>query len=225
MIMHKSELVIFGASNIVSDIVECAIACQIQPKKIVLDLPEVTDNRSFPIAQRIERLNSHWNLSITTESLASFIPTEHEIYLLGPTTPLREELVERIRVRHSLSFHTLIHPTAYVSSMTKLGQGVFIGAKSVIAPGVILNDHVFINRGVTIGHDTKVGSYTRLQPGTNIGGLTQIGKSVTVGIGATIVDRIVIGDHAVIAAGSCVIHDIESHKLVAGSPAMIKRSI
>lgn len=223
--MQQPELVIFGASNIVSDIVECAISCHIKPKKIILDLPETTDKRGFPITQRLEWINSHWKLAITLETLEEFVPEANEIYLLGPTTPQRQELVNRIEARHLLTFYTLIHPSAYVSSMTKLGKGVFIGAKSVIGPGTVLGDHVFINRGVTVGHDTKIGDYARIQPGTNIGGLTQIGKCVSIGIGTTIVDRIRIGDRAVIGAGSCVLHDIESHKLAVGSPAMIKRSV
>lgn len=223
--MQPSNLVIFGSSNIISDIVECALACQIRPKKIVLDLPESPGIRDIPIAKRIELLNAQENLTITLESLAKFIPMANEVYILGPTTPQREALAGRILSNHKIQFHTLIHPTAYVSPMSKLGQGVFVGAKSVIGPGASLGDHIFINRGVTIGHDTKVGNYSRIQPGCNIGGLTQIGKSASIGIGATIVDRIDVGDHAVIAAGSCVLHDIQSHALAAGSPAVIKKAI
>lgn len=223
--MQKLELVIFGASNMISDIVECAIAHQITPKKVILDSPEPSGNRDIPIARRLEMLNEYFNTKITLEPLTTFTPKANEIYVLGPTTPQREDLARRINSNYQLQFHNLIHPTAYLSPMTKLGQGVFVGAKSVLGPGTRFGDHVFINRGVTIGHDTHVGSYSRIQPGCNVGGLSQIGKSVSVGIGATIVDRIAIGDYSVVAAGSCVLNDIGANLLVAGSPATIKRAI
>ena len=223
--MQKFELVIFGASNMISDIIECAIAHQITPKRVILDSPEPSGIRDIPIARRIEILNEHFNTTITLASLATFTPQANEIYILGPTTPQREDLVRRINSTYQLQFHNLIHPTAYVSPMATFGQGVFIGANSVLGTGVKFDDHVFINRGVTIGHDTHIGSYSRIQPGCNIGGLTRIGKSVSIGIGATIVDRITIGENSVIAAGSCVLSDIGTHQLVAGSPATIKREI
>jgi len=223
--MQQIELIVFGTSNIVSDIVECAIACGIMPKKVILDLPESSGSRDIPISKRIEILNQHWNIDITIEPLEDFAPKDNQVYLLGPTTPQRENLVGRINSNYQIHFHNLIHPSAYVSPLAKIGQGLFIGAKSVLGPGVTIGDHVFINRGVTIGHDTKVGSYSRIQPGTNIGGLTEIGRSVSVGIGSTIVDRVVIGHHAVIGAGSCVLGDIASHQLAAGCPATIKRTL
>lgn len=223
--MQKPKLVIFGASNVLSDVIECAIACQIYPKKVILDSPEPSGIRDIPVANRIRAFNEHYKTQITLEPLLEFIPEAGEIYILGPTTPQREDLVSRINSYYQLQFHNLIHPTAFLSPMTKLGQGIFVGAKSVLGPGVTFGDHVFINRGVTIGHDTYIGSYSRIQPGCNIGGLTQVGRSVSVGIGATIVDRVAIGDHSVIAAGSCVLNDIGANQLAAGSPATIKRSV
>ncbi len=95
----------------------------------------------------------------------------------------------------------------------------------MIAPGAVLHEHVFVNRGATIGHDTSIGSFSRIQPGSNIGGLSRLGRGVTVGIGATLIERLAIGDNAVVGAGSTVLHDVPDNVVVVGTPARIERSI
>jgi acetyltransferase-like isoleucine patch superfamily enzyme len=46
-----------------------------------------------------------------------------------------------------------------------------------------------------------------------------------VGIGATVIEKLVIGEGATIAAGAVVLHDVEERTLVAGIPAVAKKSL
>jgi len=215
-------LVIFGASNIVSDIFDCALANGLHPAKVVLHLPESAGPRDIPLAVRIAALQGLCEPP-QIETLDAFQPAADERYILGPTTPTRANLVAAVARRFALRYHTLIHPTACVSPLARLGEGVFIGANSVIGPGAILGDHVFVNRGVTIGHDTHIGSFSRIQPGANIGGLSRIGSSVTVAIGATLLERLVIGNNAFVAAGAVVTTDVPDDVLVLGVPAKFRK--
>jgi sugar O-acyltransferase (sialic acid O-acetyltransferase NeuD family) len=223
-IMNKSKLVIFAASNILSDIFECALANGLTPTRVILDLPEPHGARDRSLLERLKTW-SYACLPPVVEPLESFIPTLGEVYILGPTTPQREYLANKLLAKFGLPFCTLVHPTAYVSPSALLGAGVFVGAGSIIGPGAIIGDNVFINRGVTIGHDTTIEAYSRIQPGCNIGGLTKIGRSVSISIGATIVDRIVIGSGSIIAAGAVVLHDLDQNVMAAGAPATIKKRI
>ncbi len=220
----ESNLVIFGASNILSDIFDCALSNRMQVKKIVLHHPEVIGERDRGVHERVRDLAVLGQFPEIIP-LESFKPEIGEVYLLGPTTPSRVVLAEELRTRFQLSFISLVHPSAYVSPLAKVGEGVFVGANSVVGPGVTLADHVFVNRGVTIGHDTRIGSYTRIQPGSNLGGLSQIGSSVTVGIGATLIERLIIGDRAFIGAGAVVTADVIPDVLVTGIPAKIKKHL
>ena len=215
------RLVIFGASNIVSDLFDCALATGLVPAKVILHLPESDGPRDIALTTRVAALAPLCDPP-RIETLDEFRPVEGELYLLGPTTPTRANLAAEIQRRFALRYHTLVHPTAYVSPLASLGQGVFIGANSVVGPGARLEDHVFVNRGVTIGHDTRIGSFSRLQPGANLGGLSRIGGGVTVAIGATLLERLVVGDRAFIGAGAVVTKDVPDDALVLGIPTKFK---
>jgi sugar O-acyltransferase (sialic acid O-acetyltransferase NeuD family) len=220
----KRCLVVFGASNILGDIFDSALANGLVPAKVVMHLPEDDDPRSIPVAVRVARLAPHCSPP-AIEALSEFRPAQGEVYLLGPTTPKRAALASELRRRHALLFHTLVHPTAYVSPLATLGQGTYVGAQAVIASGAALDEHVFVNRCAMVGHDTRVGMFSRIQPGANVAGLSRLGRGVTIGIGATLVERLEIGDNAVIGAGSVVLEDVPENVLVAGIPAQIKKVI
>lgn len=215
------RLVIFGASNIVSDLFDCALANGLVPARVVLHLPESGGERDMALADRVAALAGLCDPP-KIETLDEFRPQAGELYLLGPTTPTRANLAAEIERRFGLRYHTLIHPTAYVSPLARIGQGVFVGANSVVGPGAWLDDHVFVNRGVTIGHDTRIASFSRLQPGANLGGLSRIGGGVTVAIGATLLERLVVGDRAFIGAGAVVTKDVPDDALVLGIPTKFK---
>lgn len=222
--MMEKQLVIFGVSNILSDLFDCALGNGLRLGKVVIHYPEEIGERDIRLADRLQEL-SKYCAPPSVQQLDDFSPAANELYLLGPTTPTRAVLADELKNRYGMAFHTLVHPTAYVSPQATLGEGVFVGANSVIGPGAVLDSHVFVNRGVTIGHDTHVGAFSRVQPGSNIGGLTRIGYGATVGIGATLLERLVIGDHAFIGAGAVVIADMPANVLVTGIPAKIKKTL
>ena len=221
---QASDLVIFGASNILSDIFDCAHALGLRITKVVLMMEETVGPRDKSLANRIADFGRLGHSPII-QSIEAFEPQASERYILGPTTPLRAAMADELHRRFGLAFTVLVHPSAYVSPLAELGGGVFIGANSVIAPGVALGEHVFVNRGVTIGHDTRIGPFSRVQPGSNLGGLSRIGRGVTIGIGATLVERLQIGDHAFIGAGAVVLRDVEANLLVFGAPAKVRKRL
>ena len=218
------QLVIFGLSNILSDLLDAALAHGLRVKTIVMDQAEALGERDLGVQIR---LDTYAQLAPRPQliALADFSPAANECYLLGPTTPQREQLVDRLVTRFGLGFCTLVHPSAYVSPLASLGPGVFVGANSVVAAGARLAEHVFVNRGVTVGHDTQVGAYSRLQPGANLGGLTVLGQGVTVGLGATVLERLRLGDGAFVGAGAVVLEDVPSRVLVVGIPAKFKKQL
>lgn len=215
------KLVIFGVSNILSDLFDCALANGLALHKIVVHHQETVGPRDVPLTKRLEAL-ARIATPPAVQMFDAFRPEADECYLLGPTTPERAALAQELAQRHGLAYCTLVHPTAYVSPLAQLGQGVFVGARSVIAPGVCLEEHVFINRGVTIGHDTRIGAFSRVQPGANLGSLSMIGRGVTIGLGATLIERLVLGDRVTVGAGAVLLQDLPAGVLATGVPARFK---
>ncbi len=227
MTSEPTRLVLFGAGNMVSDILDAAQAAGLVPAAVVMHQPESLGERDVGLRERLER----WAVlhpgaavqPVLIESLEHFHRRDGEVYLLGPTTPSRAVLAAELEARFGLAFHVLVHPTAHVSPMARLAPGVFIGANSTVASGADLGEHVFVNRGVTIGHDTVVGPFSRLQAGANLGGLSRLGTGVSIGIGATLIERLDIGDHAVVGAGSVVLADVAAGAIAVGVPARVRK--
>lgn len=219
--MHKTRLVIFGVSNFIGDIVDCALELDYVVDKIVINQEEPHSTKSIPLSERLQWLSEPPEVI----HIDHFVPASGEAYFLAPNTPGKRVLVDELSTRFGITPCSLIHPSSYVSRFTKIGIGVFINAGCIIAPGVQIYDHVSINRGATIGHDTVLHEYVRIMPGVNVGGLVNIEQEATIGIGASVIERLTIGEKSMISAGAVVIADIAPSVMVAGVPATIKKSL
>ncbi|MBF0624072.1 MAG: hypothetical protein HQL82_04620 [Magnetococcales bacterium] len=214
-------LVIFGAGNFLGDVFDCALTLGLRLHRLVLNQEETVGPRDRSFRDRLALLADPPRVI----GLAEFQPGPDEAYALAPTMPARRALVEELKSRHGLVFQPLIHPTAYVSPLARVGEGCFVGVQATLAPGVVLEPFVVINRAASIGHDTQVGCYARIMPGVHIGGLVAVGPRTMVGIGATVIDRIRLGADSLVAAGAAVTRDVGDRVLVAGVPAQVKKAL
>jgi len=114
---------------------------------------------------------------------------------------------------------TIVHPDAYFSSDSKIGEGSIVYPKVVVNANVAIGDGVLINSGATIGHDSIIEDFSNINPGVDIAGNVKIGKSAFIGIGSSIIERRNIGKGAIIGAGAVVIDDIPSNSTAVGVPA------
>jgi sugar O-acyltransferase (sialic acid O-acetyltransferase NeuD family) len=216
----KVKMILFGTSNMISDVYECVCELGMRITCIVLNVTEEKRERTKGLETRLRELNERPQII----SLEEFCPIGGEEYFVVPVTPEKSSLIERLVQRYQLKFSTLVHPTAYVSPYATIGQGVFIGAGSVIGPGAVLRNHVSVGRSVSVGHDTVVHEYVRLNPGCNIAGHVEILAGAIIGLGAGVIEELVIGPGAVVAAGAMVIKDVQERALVAGVPAVFKKT-
>ncbi|MFD1621641.1 UDP-3-O-(3-hydroxymyristoyl)glucosamine N-acyltransferase [Thalassotalea marina] len=70
-----------------------------------------------------------------------------------------------------------IHPSAIVDESVKLGEGVTIGANTVVEAGVELADNVCIGTGCFVGQDVKIGANTTVWANVSIYHRVIIGHS------------------------------------------------
>ena len=110
-----------------------------------------------------------------------------------------------------------------IQKNAKVGKNCKISSHTFICEGVTIEDNVFIGHGVTFINDT----YPRAT--TANGGLqteadwkvetTLIKKGASIGSGVTILSNVVVGEEAIIGAGSVVTKSVPSGAIVAGNPA------
>jgi acetyltransferase-like isoleucine patch superfamily enzyme len=103
----------------------------------------------------------------------------------------------------------------------QIGNRVKIHTNCYIAQFSVLDDDVFLAPGVTIANDPH--------PGCAFSGICMRGPwlkhGVQVGVNVTILPMVTIGEDAVIAAGTVVVHDVPPRSLVVGNPGRITKRV
>jgi acetyltransferase EpsM len=118
---------------------------------------------------------------------------------------------------------TLIHPNAYVSSSSTIGDGTVIMANAVVNSGADVGDHAIINSGAIIEHDCKVGRFAHISPNATLTGSVRVEEGVHVGSGATLLPSIRVNEWTKIGAGATVLEDIPAYSTAVGVPAKVIR--
>ena len=128
-----------------------------------------------------------------------------------------------------------------IGDNTKIGAFVEIQKNAKVGKNCKISSHTFICEGVTIEDDAFVGhsvtfindSYPR---STTPGGQLQtekdwkveptlVKKGASIGSGTTVLSNVVIGENAIVGAGSVVTKDVPAQAIVVGNPAKFLRFI
>jgi sugar O-acyltransferase (sialic acid O-acetyltransferase NeuD family) len=136
---------------------------------------------------------------------------------------IREEIIKRLALPHE-RYETIVHPTASVSLLARLGRGTVVFQNVSITTNVSLGNHVYILPNSVVSHDCIIGDCTCLAGGVVVCGSVTIGQSCYLGANSTIKQDVAIGDECLIGMGSVVVDDVESNSLVVGNPAKFLRS-
>ena len=122
-----------------------------------------------------------------------------------------------------------------IGSFVEIQKNAVVGARckvsshSFICEGVTLGDEVFIGHGVMFTNDRHPRAATpdgRLQGERDWQVIpTRVGRGASIGSHATLLPGIVIGEHALVGAGSVVTRDVPAYAVVAGVPARVVGSM
>jgi sugar O-acyltransferase (sialic acid O-acetyltransferase NeuD family) len=133
---------------------------------------------------------------------------------------------ERIEIhcvlkKHGLLPITAIHDTAFVAANSQIEEGSQIYAKSAVCVDAKIGRCCIINTCASVDHECELEEGVSIGPGARLAGLVKIEKYADIYTGAIVLPKIVIGESAIVGAGSVVIRDVEPHCVVAGNPAKV----
>jgi acetyltransferase-like isoleucine patch superfamily enzyme len=126
-----------------------------------------------------------------------------------------------IREENFIGDNVKVWSNTVIDYRCKIGNNVKIHCNCYIAQLTIIEDDVFIAPGVMIANEKyPTGSFSE----EKIKG-PLIKKGARIGINSTIMPGVVIGENALVGAGSVVTKDIPPNSVAYGVPAVVKKSM
>jgi UDP-2-acetamido-3-amino-2,3-dideoxy-glucuronate N-acetyltransferase len=123
--------------------------------------------------------------------------------------------------------NTRIGAFVEIQKNARIGKNCKISSHTFICEGITIEDNVFVGHNVTFINDKyprATAEDGRLQTDDDWTCIpTTVKKGASVGSGATLLCGIIVGENAVIGAGSVVTKDVPPNTIVAGNPAKILR--
>ena len=130
---------------------------------------------------------------------------------------------------------TLMMMFVVVRLFAQIGEGVSIGAQSIVGGHVTIGDGVLIESGVFIADHSILEEGCRIGPNVVLANAQHpdqsadsvglpgptVGSKARIGANATILPGITVGSGALVAAGALVVEDVPEGGLVAGNPARL----
>lgn len=204
------NLYIIGARGFGREVYELAV--QTQEYKKDFDIIGFLDDKS-------DALNGFSGYPPIISSVEKFTPSDYDVFIcaLGDVGYKRKYV--DILLSKGGRFINLIHPTAYISSNSKLGNGCIVGAYTRISCDVIIGDFNTFQPFCAIGHDVVVGNYNHFNTYSFLGGGVRIGDLVTLHTGSIIHPKKIIGNSSIVGAGAVVLRNIQNQTTVYGNPA------
>jgi sugar O-acyltransferase (sialic acid O-acetyltransferase NeuD family) len=190
------------------------------------------------VAWLVEEINDRereWNILGYLDDFTDLLGTQKIGYpVLGPYSMAKEfrkayfviafgdaRLREKMAIELTgigLKWANLYSPTVRIHPSNKIGKGVVIGRYTDLTVNCDIGDFVYLNIHCVLGHEVRIGKYSIVSPNVTINGGATIGSGCQIGANAFI-REVIVGDHVIVGASSCVVKNVESDCVVAGVPA------
>jgi len=136
----------------------------------------------------------------------------------------RKEVYAALK-RQEIPIATFVHPSSHVEKSALLQEGSIVLVDCTIDMHARVGENAFLASRCFIAHHVEIGSHTYCGPAVNLAGNAEIGECCFLGINTTCVDGICVGRNVQTAAGSVVTKDVPDHSLIAGVPAVVKKTL
>lgn len=116
-----------------------------------------------------------------------------------------------------------------IQKNARVGMRCKISSHTFVCEGVTIEDNVFVGHNVAFINDsfpraTTSGGDLQTEKDWKVE-TTLVKKGASIGSGTTILAKVIIGENAMVGAGSVVTKDVPANTVVAGNPARVLRSV
>lgn len=99
------------------------------------------------------------------EEIDVYAPRYEGVFIAIGNNALRQKLAAQLCGMTGVKLVTLIHPTAYVSPSTVIGQGTVVEPKAVVNTNSRIGQGCIISVGTIIDHDCEIGEFCHINAG------------------------------------------------------------
>ncbi len=157
---------------------------------------------------------------ITSEALVPDVK-----FLIGLGDPSSRSEIFCVYKKKGASFETLVHPSAYNSSSSVIGEGGILCPYSFVGSCAKLKQNCLLNIYASVGHDCKLGDSSVLSPYATLNGNVTLNKLCFLGTKAVVTKGCTVGEFSKISSAAVVYNDLPDHSLAFGNPARMKKTI
>ena len=164
-----------------------------------------------------------WQVVGNMNSLISKVKNFDGCIIAIGDNKIRSEKIKLLLSKGCKNLVSLIHPSAVVSSHSKIGIGTVIMAGSIVNPFSQIGISSIINTGSIIEHDNLIEDFVHISPGVKTSGGVKIGIKTWIGAGSSIKQNLTIGQNVMVGMGSVVIRSVPENSIIFGTPAKIQK--
>jgi acetyltransferase-like isoleucine patch superfamily enzyme len=164
------------------------------------------------------QVNSIWPVVGNYENLLANLTKYDGVIVAIGNCLVRLEKTRELNGLHA-PIISLVHPKAFVSLNSTLGQGSVVFAGAVINIEAKVGEASIINTGATVDHDCIIGPGVHIRPGANISGGVEVGETSWIGVGSCVRHGIKIGVNVMVGAGAVIVKDVPNGVTMVGVAA------
>lgn len=137
---------------------------------------------------------------------------------------IRKAIYEKV-IQYGFEIITLIHPSAIISTSSKIGAGTVVMPNVVVNACSSIGKGVILNTACVIEHENVIEDFVHISPKVALAGNVTVLKNTHIGLGTSVIQGLIIGENCIIGAGSVVVKNIVNNYLAYGNPCIAIKEI
>ena len=123
-------------------------------------------------------------------------------------------------VQWAIRFISIIDRSAWIHPAATIGDGVYVGAITMVSANVQIRNHGMVQSYCNIGHDVIIGEYSSVESYVFMGGYSSLGEMAIMHTKSSVIPHKTIGKGSIVGFGSVVMRNVPEGISVFGNPAV-----